>query len=169
MYAIIKKDKSAYFAGFNANGKTLWTANVNKAWTDTNKMATCQARLISDEKVQLKPVFVEQVKEESIIVIETPVITKESNDVIEAVKAETQKAIDSKVEVMQKIELEVQKGNHGWVKNRNLRAKLAAKHNSTIQIEIDNINSKLAAMRSAREQDKRGLYHAKTLLTLSLT
>jgi hypothetical protein len=169
MYAIIKKDKSAYFAGFSKSGKTLWTTDKNKAWTETKNAAACQARLISDEKVQFKPVFIEKVEvKKEIITIETPVITKEKNDTVESAKTETQKAVESKIKVMQKIELEVQKGNYGWIKNRNMRAKLTEKHNETIRKEIDKINKQLAGMRSKKEQDKRSLYHAKTLLELQV-
>lgn len=169
MYAIIKKDKSAYFAGFSKSGKTLWTADKNKAWTETKSSAACQARLISDEKVQFKPVFIEKVEaKEEIIIIETPVITEEKNDTVDTEKTETQKAIESKIKAMKNIELEVQKVNYGWIKNRNMRKKLAAKHNDSIFCEIDKINKQLARMRSKKEQEKRSLYHAKTLLELQV-
>jgi len=169
MYAIIKNDKSAYFAGFSESGKTLWTTDKNKAWTETKNAAACQARFISDEKVQFKPVFIEKLeKKKGKIIIEAPVITEEKNDTVGAEKTETQKAIESKINVMQKIELKVQKGNYGWIKNRNMRAKLVEKHNDTINREIDKINKQLAGMRSKKEQEKRSLYHAKTLLELQV-
>ena len=58
MFGIIKKDKSAYFAGFTATGKSKWTKLQSKAWKDNRKMASCQASLLkmNGSDVQLKPV-----------------------------------------------------------------------------------------------------------------
>ena len=59
MYSIIKKDKSAYFAGFTKTGKARFTQDVKKAYSATLREAKTQAGLLHmfGNDVQQKPVL----------------------------------------------------------------------------------------------------------------
>lgn len=168
MYAIIKKDKSAYFAGFSKSGKALWVKNKSKAWTSTKTMAACQSRMLkdSDSNVQLKPVFLDEVDNEQKVdqVISEVIAKVEENDSKE--KSEVELAIELKTEVMKSIDKIVLSTKGTWVKHRNLRAKLTKQHNDEVKKKIEEIDIQIAKMRSMSNQDKREIYKNKALLSL---
>lgn len=168
MYAIIKKDKTAYFAGFSKSGKVLWTLNASKAWTDTKSMAACQAQLLkgNDSNVQLKPVFLDGVNNEQEVkevITDAPAKTEEVNN---KEKSEIELAIELKTEAMESIDKVVASTKGTWVKHRNLRVKLTNKHNEEIKKKIEEVDAQIAKMRSMSNQDKRGLYKKKALLSM---
>lgn len=168
MYAIIKKDKSSYFAGFSESGKALWTTNKNKAWTSTKVMASCQSNLLkdNDSNVQLKPVFLENIDNEPVAekVIET--VIEKAEEVSGKDKSEVELAIELKTEVMKSIDKIVLSTKGTWVKHRNLRAKLTKQHNDALKKMIEEVDIEIAKMRSMTNQDKREIYKKKALLSI---
>lgn len=168
MYAIIKKDKSAYFAGFSKSGKALWTASKNKAWTNTKAMAACQSSLLkdNDSNVQLKPVFLENINNEPVVEKVIDKAIEKAEKVSDKEKSEVELAIELKVEVMKSIDKIVLSTKGTWVKHRNLRAKLIKQHNDALKKMIEEVDIEIAKMRSMSNQDKREIYKKKALFSM---
>lgn len=77
-------------------------------------------------------------------------------------------AIEAKEVAIKEIDKKVFSVKGTWVKHRNLRKKLNAQHNEFINGAIDEINKKIRLMVGHKEHEKRGIYHAKTILQLQV-
>ena len=92
----------------------------------------------------------------------------EEVEVVEVEKVTIKQAIEAKELAIKEIDKKVFSVKGTWVKHRNLRKKLNSQHNEFINGAIEEINKKVRLMVGIKEQEKRGLYHAKTVLELQV-